>query len=74
MKQDIDAGGWPHLGSRVDEIALNNRFKVFEDQLEEINEKKSKESLDEEKRKNNIVIYGVGEANDEDKKKRDTHD
>ena len=74
LKEEVKSGEWPELREAADGIALQNRFQVLEEKLEEKNEEKKKQSLDEEKRKNNIVVYGVKEEVDTDKDKRLRHD
>ena len=73
VKQDIGAGNWPVL-PKGDDIELQNRFKIFEQAADERQKAKTKQSLEEEKRKNNIVIYNVKESADVDKEKKVRHD
>lgn len=73
VKQDIGAGNWPQLPGG-DGIQLQNRFEVLQDEINEREKEKSRQYLDEEKRKNNLVIYGVKESTENDKEKRTKHD
>ena len=42
LKQDMDAGNWPEIQEGIAGIALENRFKVFEDKAYEREEEKER--------------------------------
>ena len=66
VKEDIDAGNWPEL-QVANGIELKNRFKALV-------EEKGDVMHEEEKRKNNLVVYGVPESEDREKDPRTKHD
>ena len=74
VKDDLDAGNWPELKEASD-IELKNRFQaLLDEKLDERDKDKKDEILEEERRKNNLVVYGVNEVKENDKDKRTKHD
>ena len=74
VTQDLDARDWPGLENAAN-IPLKNRFQALvEEKLDEREKEKNDEIHEEEKRKNNLVVYGVKESEDTDKDNRKKHD
>ena len=74
VTQDLDARDWPGLDNAAN-IPLKNRFQALvEEKLDEREKEKNDEIHEEEKRKNNLVVYGVKESEDTDKDNRKKHD
>ena len=74
VKVDIDAGNWPTLQA-AEGITLNNRFNILVEEKLDERDKSTNEAREEEKRKNNLVVYGVKEAEEEeDREGRIKHD
>ena len=73
VKTDINAGNWPTLKA-AEGITLKNRFNILLDEKLEERDKSNNETRDEEKRKNNLVVYGVKEAEEEDREGKIKHD